>query len=170
MTFNEYIVKRKKTSGRIVVTILLYLVATVLAFFCIALLFMLPQVAALLGFGCYYLAYKIATGLDKEFEYIFTADTITVDLIMNASRRKRLLSFNVSQLEILAPVKHSSYQRYKDKSYNKITDATSRGDILEVYYAVYNDEDRRYMLLFEPPYSFLEEYYRYAPSKITLDA
>lgn len=131
---------------------------------------MLPQVAALLGFGCYYMAYKISTGLDKEFEYIFTSDTVTIDVIMNASRRKRLLSFNVSQLEILAPVKHSTYQHNKDKSYKKVIDATSRGDILEVYYAVYSDEDRRYMVLFEPPYSFLEEYYRYAPSKIILDA
>lgn len=170
MNFNEYIVKRKKTSGRIVITILLYLAATVLAFLCIAFLFMLPQVAALLGFGCYYLAHKISSGLNKEFEYIFTADTVTVDLIMNASRRKRLLSFNVSQLEILAPVKHSSYQHNKDKSYNKVIDATSRSDILEVYYAVYAKEDHRYMLLFEPPYSFLEEYYRYAPSKIILNA
>ncbi len=167
MTFNEHIIQRKRDSKEIVISVILYLAATVLAALSIMFLIMLPQIAVLIAALFYYLAYRISSNMKKEFEYIFTQDSVTIDVIMNASRRKRLLTFNAAELEILAPIEGLSTIR--NTNFEKTIDATSKSKIAAVYYAVVSKEDKRILVKFEPPYSFLKEFYKYAPSKITLD-
>ncbi len=172
MTFNEHIVKRKKGKNAILLSLLIYSIATILALtimVALVLIFPLPQIGTLLAAGCYYLAYRISTNMKKEFEYIFTQDSVTIDSIMNTSRRKRIIKFYASQLEILAPIEHSSYKQFENMHFNKTIDATSKSKIAIVYYAVVNDEDARILIKFEPPYSFVKDFYKYAPSKVILD-
>ena len=95
MNFHEYIIKRKKGPKEILLSILTYMGAAVLSV--VPLIILIPMglssIAALLFFGCYYFAYKISGSMKKEYEYIFTQDTICIDVIMNSSRRKRILKF-----------------------------------------------------------------------------
>ena len=170
MNFKEYTVKKKRGAKEIIISVLLYLVATVLGI--TAMLFMLAiglgQFAALLLFGFYYLAHIFSTNLNKEFEYAFTSDQITVDVIMNRSRRKRMIRFNLDETEIIAPVTDSSYASYSSNHYDKVIDATSRSQYASVYYAVIS-QGKQILLKFEPTYAALNDLYRIAPSKIKIE-
>ncbi len=169
MNFHEYIIKRKKGPKEILLSILIYLGASVLAV--VPLILLLPtglaSVAALLSFGCFFIAHKISSGMNKEYEYIFTQDNICVDVIMNASRRKRLISFSLAETDIIAPVEDDNYKAELNAKYDKVIDATSRSEHVTVYFAVISAE-RRTLVKFEPPHAVLEELFKYAPSKIKI--
>lgn len=167
MNFYEYIIKRKKSTGEKLISVLIYFVAAILAALVLMLLIKLSSIAALLAFGFFYFAYKISTGMNKEFEYILTQDNIAIDAIMNSARRKRLISFSVPDVEIIAPVENKDFASYLNKKYDKIIDATSRSKNTTVYFAVVNLE-KRTLVKFEPPYTMLSELFKYAPSKIKI--
>lgn len=167
MNFYEYIIKRKKSTGEKLISVLIYFVAAILAALVLMLLIKLSSIAALLAFGFFYFAYKISTGMNKEFEYILTQDNIAIDVIMNSARRKRLISFSVPDVEIIAPVENKDFASYLNKKYDKIIDATSRSKNTTVYFAVVNLE-KRTLVKFEPPYTMLSELFKYAPSKIKI--
>ena len=168
MNFKEYSVTRKKTAKEIVLSVLLYILATVLGLF--SMLFLLSikigQLAALALFGFYYLAYRLSTGMNKEFEYAFVDDQITVDIIKNRKHRKRLLRFSLSETEIIASVEDSENNFLLNKKYDKTIDATSRSKFATVYFAVI--KEKNILLKFEPTRSALLDLYKYAPSKIKI--
>ena len=168
MNFKEYSVTRKKTAKEIVLSVLLYILATVLGLF--AMLFLLSikigQLAALALFGFYYLAYRLSTGMNKEFEYAFVDDQITVDIIKNRKHRKRLLRFSLSETEIIASVEDSENNFLLNKKYDKTIDETSRIKFATVYFAVI--KEKNILLKFEPTRSALLDLYKYAPSKIKI--
>lgn len=169
MEFFEYIIKRKKGPKEILISILIYLIAAVLSV--IPLILLLPMglssIAVLLSFGCFYFAYKISTGMNKEFEYIFTQDNICIDVIMNKARRKRLISFSIPETDIIASVDDDNHKAELNIKYDKVIDATSRSNHASVYFAVVSAE-KRTLVKFEPPYSALKELFKYAPSKIKI--
>ncbi len=167
MKFNEYIIKRKKGLREILISILLYIAATFLSIF-LALTLLpigLSQIAALLFVGCYYFAYKISSGMNKEFEYIFTGDNLHIDVIMNANRRKRLISCKISEIEIVAPEGHEKLKAHLDDSFDKKITAISKSKFATVYNAVIVGE-KRTLIKFEPPHAMIKEMYSHIPSKI----
>ena len=170
MNFKEYSVKKKRGPREIIISVLLYTLATVLGV--VAMLFMLAiglgQFAALLLFGFYYLAHIFSTNMNKEFEYAFTSDQITVDVIMNRSRRKRLIRFDLGDVEIIAPITDSSYASYSSNHFDKVIDATSRSEYASVYFAVISKE-KQILLKFEPTHAALNDLYKIAPSKIKIE-
>ena len=169
MNFKEYSIIRKKGPKEIIISILLYIAATIFALFSMFLLLSvkLGQFAALALFGFYYLAYRLSTGMNKEFEYAFVDDQITVDVIKNRKHRKRLLRFSMPDVEIIAPVDEPDTKSYLDKKYDKVVDATSRSKLSTVYFAVVNKE-KRTLLKFEPVHSSVLDLYKYAPSKVKI--
>ena len=169
MDFHEYIIKRKTGPKEILLSLLIYLGATVLSVVPLILLlpFGLSSIAVLLFFGCFYLAYRISTGMKKEFEYIFTQDSIRIDTILNSSRRKKIISFNLEEVEIIAAVEDNANNSLLKADYDKIIDATSHSSHATVYFATINAE-RRTLVKFEPPHNALKELFIYAPSKIKI--
>lgn len=170
MDFKEYSVIRKKGTKEIILSILLYIFATVPAL--LSTLFFLniglAQFAALGLFGFYYLAYRLSTGMNKEFEYAFVDDQITVDVIKNRRHRKRVLKFTMSETEIIAAVEDPENAHYLKKKYDKVIDVTSRSKLATVYFAVINKEEKYTLLKFEPVRSALVDLYKHAPSKIKI--
>lgn len=169
MNFKEYSVTRKKSSQEIIFSVFLYIAATVVGFISMLLLLSIgiSQLAALSLFGFYYLAYRLSTGMNKEFEYAFVDDQITVDVIKNRKHRKRLIRFSLKEAEIIAPVEDAENARFLNKKYDKVIDATSRSKHTTVYFAVINKE-KSILLKFEPVRSALLDLYKYAPSKIKI--
>lgn len=170
MNFKEYSVVRKKGTKEIIISVLLYVAATVLGSFSMLLLLglKLSQFAALALFGFYYLAYRLSSGMNKEFEYAFTGDQITVDVIKNRRHRKRMLRFSLPETDIIAPLDDKENAYYLKKNYDKVIDATSRSNHATVYFAAINQE-KNYLLKFEPTRAALLDLYKLAPSKIKIN-
>ena len=98
-TFFEQIVKVRRTGGQIggVVAILLLLVVLLVVF---GFLFMMGfTLAALLGFGACWGAFKLIQRSSIEYEYIFTNGDLDVDKIIARSSRKRVASIKCATVE-----------------------------------------------------------------------
>ncbi len=100
-TFFEQIVRIKKT-GKAVAAIL---GIWILALFLCAALILFPVLRALtliIICGIFFGAYKLSSLFNIEYEYIITNGTLDIDKIINKSSRKRILSFeltNVSRID-----------------------------------------------------------------------
>lgn len=167
MEFKEYLVKRKKGAKEICCTVLLYIAALVLAFLCMNFIPSIGGLEALLAVGCLYGAYWISSKFNREFEYVITDDCVDIDVIYNASNRKKLISFSIKDVEILASVKDANYNSKLKGEYKRIVDATTARADADVYFAVL-ENDGRTLIKFEPPYAALEALKKIAPSKVVI--
>lgn len=167
MDFKEYMVRRNLDIKNVLITLAAYIAAVVIGLIVFPYLAPLGGIALLVAVGLVYLAYHFTSRLKKEFEYILTDDNLDVDVIMNKSRRKRLLSFTVAQLEMIASVNDAQYNNVLSGNFDKKIDATSRRKDADVYFAVV-EKGGRTLLTFEPPKEMLEMMQKYARSKIHL--
>lgn len=169
MEFNEYMIKRNKGAKEILLSVLLYFAATVVALF--LLIMFLGKAGSFGGIlmlavvGVYFGAFKLSSRMNKEFEYIITGDSLDIDVIMNATARKRLVTFSVEELEVLASVKDTAYNARLNEQFDKTLDATSGRRDANVYFAVI-DKNSKILLKFEPTYTMLTNLRKYSPSKI----
>lgn len=171
MEFNEYMIKRNKGVKGILLSVLLYFAATA-----VALLLLVIFLSKARGFGgvmmfaiiiVYFAAYKFSSKMNKEFEYILTGDSLDIDVIMNATSRKRLITVGVEDIEVLASVKDIAHNARLNEKFDKVIDATSRRKDANVYFAVVN-KNCKILIKFEPPYTMLTNLRKYSPSKICI--
>lgn len=167
MEFKEYLVKRQKGAKEIALTVLLYAAALVIAFICITVLPSLAGLETLLAVACLYGAYYLSGKFNKEFEYVITEDTVDIDIIYNASSRKRLISFSVKDVEILASVKDVNNNSRLKEQFNRVIDATTASAGANVYFAVL-ERDGKTLVKFEPPAEALAVLKKFAPMKVVI--
>ncbi len=166
MDFKEYLIKRKKSKMEMFYTVLLYLAALVLAFLCLMFIPPIGGVWLLIIVGIFYFAYKLSKKFNREYEYIITKDIVDIDVIYNASARKRLISFSVHEAEEIAPVKDG---KTPDKrNYTKVINATTNRKDAEVY-SVIVEKEGKVLVYFEPPYSMLEIMKKLEPRKVIIN-
>lgn len=123
--------------------------------------FLILAVAAGIG------AYFAGQYANMEFEYLYVDREITVDKVLNKSRRKKGEKFEVDRIEIFAPINSWHMDNFKNREY-KVTDY-SRG--------IEDKPDRRYVMiydggrkiLFEPSEAFVKAVQSVAPRKVFLD-
>lgn len=165
MEYKEYLVKRNKNGKEKVLTLLIYLAATVLAFMCFVLLMNFGGIGLLLAVGMYFGAHKISARFDREYEYTITGDGVDIDVIYSKTSRKRLISFSVREAAVLASVKDENYKHYLNGTFDKEISATTNSKDANVYFAVV-EADGRTLVKFEPPHAALEILKKHAPSKV----
>ncbi len=165
MAFKEYMIRRNAELKNVLITLVAYIAAAFIGIIVYPYLAPFGGIALLVAVGLIYLAYHFTSRLKKEFEYILTDDNMDIDVIMNKSRRKRLLSFSTAQLEIIANVNDSQYSNMLGGNFDKKIDATSMRKDADVYFAIV-EKGGRTLLKFEPPKEMLEMMQKYARSKI----
>ena len=92
-------------------------------------------VAILSGVGAYF----AHLNAEVEYEYLYLDREISVDKIMAQTRRKKVATFEVERMEILAPYKSYRLDNYKNRT-------CKEGD-----YSIRKEEqpDRRYVMYYE---------------------
>ena len=133
-TYVECLVKAKTSLwGKFLKGLLIMLtVLLVLVAFIIPLAFIIAIVA---GVGAYFV--NLFTEL--EYEYLYLDKELVVDKVMAKSRRKRVATYTLERMEILAPVKSYRLDNYKNRNV-KVKDY-SIGEELQ--------PDRRYAMYYE---------------------
>ena len=165
MAFKEHMVKREIGIKDIFIILIVNIVAVVLGVIAFSYVAKFGGIALLVAVGVVYFSYLFASRRKKEFEYICTDDNMDIDVIMNKSKRKRLLSFDISHTEIIAPVKDEQYKHMLEKNFDRKIDATSKRKGAIVYFAII-EKDEKTLLKFEPTREILEILQRYARSKV----
>ena len=161
-TFNEQIVKKKKTAGEyaiIVATVLGLLVLVVLMLF-IPLLMILVAAA---GFGAYYLI----TAQSKEFEYSVTNGDIDIDTIIGRRKRKRIVSVTGKKVERLLPFEGG---RFREADYQRVVMAAPSMNEPELWYFTYHSKKNGHTLvIFQPDERVLAAFRDSLPKLLQLE-
>lgn len=154
--FLEQIVKKKDTMKDMIIKALI-LLGGILIFLC-AFLFVTSTIFGpimfLIAVGGLYGAWYFISGLNLEFEYIFTNGEIDIDKISAKRKRKRVTTIKVASLESFEPYNHEKYIQQKFEV--KIHACSSLLDE-GTYCAVYrNSQGQKCLLTFNPNERLLE--------------
>ena len=163
--YTELLVKKKKTPkdslikyGLIVLTVL----------FALAGLLIHPYLwAGLIVFAI--LDYFIIPKTNLEYEYLFVNGEMDIDVIMSQSKRKRVFSFQVSDIDLMAPVNSHRMDYYNNNQKMKVYDFSSGYEDHKCFAAIMRHDNDTCRVLLEPDDTLAQGMRNYAPSKIYLD-
>jgi len=123
-----------------------------------------PIIAA----GIIYLAYRLITTRNIEYEYIVTNGDLDIDKIISKRKRKRVLSASCKDFEILARVQSQHFNQDVQSIQKKI-DASSHIKSPNAFFAVLNYKGERTVVIFEPDSKMIDNFKLFIPRKIFTD-
>ena len=143
---------------------LLYVLTALIGLFSLLASFLLGFIVAI-GVGV--AAYFVNLYTDIEYEYLYVDKEISIDRIMAKSKRKKVATFDVEKMEIMAPINSYHLDDYKNRQI-KADDYSSK---------VISQPDKRYVFFYEgqkkviiePSNEFVKAVYNVAPRKVFTD-
>ena len=125
---------------------------------------LLAPVFMLIAAGGIYFAWYFATGLNLEFEYIYTNGEIDFDKISAKRKRKRMITLRISSFEDFGEF-HLDW--FQNQRFDRVLDASACRLLEGNYYATFHDkEGKSSIIIFTPGGRLLKEinphYRRYA--------
>ena len=108
----ECLVKAKTSMAAKLLKWLLILAAV----FCFLLMFYLRIIGLILMLAAGAGAYVVNLFTDLEYEYLYLDKELVVDKVMAKSRRKRIASYSLDKVEILAPIRSYHLDNYKNRT------------------------------------------------------
>ena len=160
----ELLVKKKKTSTD---TLLKALMIGVTVIFVLGGILFNPIIlipAIVMGVVDYF---KLPA-LDLEYEYLYVNGELDIDKIMSKQKRKRVGSYDMKKVEIVAPKNSHELDSFKNKKDLKLKDYTSLDPHAKCYILVFNKEKGQEMIKVELDESILNDLRRIAPRKVNL--
>lgn len=120
-------------------------------------------IAIVLGIGAYF-AYMNA---DIEYEYLYLDKEISIDKVMAKSKRKRIATYDINRMEILAPVKSYHLDSYKNRTMKTVDYSSGVEEEQNKKYAMVYEGNTK--LLLEPSAEMLKAIQMVAPRKVFTD-
>lgn len=101
--------------------------------------------------------------LNVEYEYLYVNGDLDIDKIMNKSKRKRIFSGNIGNMELLAPEGSPELGQYRG---GRTLDFSSGIQEAERYVFVTVDNGQVSRVIFEPNDTIIEGIFLMAPRKV----
>jgi len=118
---------------------------------------------AISGVGAYFL--KLNT--DLEYEYLYLDRELVVDKVMAKSKRKRVATYSLSRMEIMAPIKSYHLDNYKNRQV-KVKDYSVGEELKpDLRYAIYYEGGEK--ILLNPSPEMVKAMKNAAPRKVFSD-
>ena len=164
----EEMVPRKKRASDTVINvgmILLTVIVGIFTIFTANMILVLLFIAACVG--CYF----VMPRAQVEWEYQYVNGEVDIDRILKKSTRKRMISFDVANVEIIAPLTSHRMDYYNNNSKVKIKDFTSGEEEKKknIYAAVVTLDGVLTKILFEPSEKMVKDMRTKAPRKVFFD-
>lgn len=164
--FLEQIVKQQKSFKEILRNVAIIIVGLLLAaglFLLLLTPFRLKEYLGMFVFlilaGVVYYTWYIVSGLNLEFEYIFTNGEIDVDKISNKRKRKRITTVRVSQASSFGEFDYSAFDK---SAYAHVYNASAFLKGQDNYILDYANRDgEKCCLIFTPDEKMLEAIKKY---------
>ncbi|HJD28267.1 MAG TPA: hypothetical protein H9914_04625 [Candidatus Blautia avicola] len=163
--YSELLVKKEQTVKDQAIKILLIFL---LVFTAIAGLILTP-LAWVLTIGLGIAAYFVLPLLDLEYEYVFVNGELDIDRIASKSKRKRMKSFDLAKMEIMAPVNSHRMDYQNHNTSMKVLDYSSGNPQHKIFAMIIPDDTSVYRVLLEPDKELLDNIARSCPRKVFLD-
>lgn len=159
-TYVECLVKQKKAgaAGFFKVVLIVLTVIFGLAMFVFGL------IPCLLAIACGVGAYFLNLMSDLEYEYLYLDKELVVDKVMAKTKRKRVATYSVDRMEILAPIKSYHLDGYKNRD-AKVKDYSVGVELQpDLRYAMYYEGGIK--LLLNPSEELVKAIKSVAPRKV----
>lgn len=158
-TYVEWMVKRKPNLIMKFLKILTMLITVFLVVLGMMNIYFLIAGALFAG-----LTYFIGLNTDIEYEYLYVDRQLSIDKVLNRSRRKKIVSYELERMEILAPIYSYHLDSYKNRT----------AEVKDYSSGVINQPDSRYImfydgtkkLIFEPNSDMVKAIKTVAPRKV----
>ncbi len=162
--YEEILIRKEKTGADTAKKIGLIAAVALIAVVGVMYMPLLIVVAIAAGAGAYYLI----QGLNVEYEYQYVNGDFDVDKIMNMSRRKKAGSFELANLEYIAPSASHELDSYMQRKALKVIDYSSGKENAKTFTAVYNGEGGAQAVIFEDlTEEIFKDLRRQAPRKVS---
>lgn len=154
----EQLVKQKTPFSTIIKKVGLIIATMLVAFIVLLYPILLPLIVVMIS-----LDFFLFKRMDLEYEYIFFNGDLDIDKIMSKESRKKLMVFNIKDMEVLAPSGSVELQQYRNlKTYNYSTRTPGN----KTYEMVTVQKGRKIKVIFEPNEDILNGMKMYAPRKV----
>lgn len=119
--------------------------------------------ALVTGFGAYFL--NMMT--DLEFEYLYLDKELVIDKVMAKSRRKRVGSFSLDRMEILAPINSYHLDAYKNREVKKLDYSIREVKQPDLRYALFYEGGQK--IIISPSEEMIKVMRNVSPRKVFND-
>ncbi len=163
-TYVEWMIQKKSSAAMKFLKMLLIVLAVMIGLLAmVAFNLVLFIVAVVFGVGAYF----VSMNSEVEYEYLYVDKELTVDKVLAKSRRKRVATFDMGKMEIMAPIKSYHLDNYKNRQ-DKTSDYSSgeekQPDPRYVFF--YNGQQK---IIFEPNAEMVKAIQFIAPRKVFMD-
>jgi len=158
--FYEQLVTTYKTGFYKMVNVATYIFAFI-GFAAFSINFILAIILFCLAVACFF--YK--QNLFVEYEYQFTNGEIDVEKIVEMKKRKKVVTFNIKELELLAPEGSAAVKDFYNKP-NEILKCYPTTSKARVYIAMVTEGSNKMQLMFVPDEKFLDHCYKSNPKAV----
>ena len=157
--YYEILVARKKDAklqmGQIVTALLAGVCAVSVLFGFIYGIILAP----IFGLMCYFLTLRNKV----EYEYLYVDKELQIDRITNQSKRKKMETLDLNQLEILAPIRSHELDSYRKRGGSTLDYSSGEEDRdAQKYMLVIGDKK----VIFEPTPELVQTIRMFAPRKV----
>ena len=111
--------------------------------------------------------YFFIPGFNLEYEYLYVNGELDIDKIMAKSKRKKICSLDIKNMECMAPFQSHTLDAYKNNKNIKISDYSSGVKNDRQYGIVMKNDSGLFMVIIEPNHIILEDMKRIAPRKVS---
>lgn len=119
--------------------------------------------AVVIGIG----AYIVGLQCDIEYEYLYLDKEIVVDKVLHKQKRKRVATYEVEKIEIMAPLKSYHLDSYKNRQAKEVDISSGVEGMPEVRYVFYYNGEQK--VIFEPNEALVKCVKNVAPRKVFMD-
>ena len=170
--FTEYIIKQKKSPKVILAALGMVLLTLIVWYFSLYFLAnpMFSGIIGLIDAGMVYISYIVITNFNIEYEYIATNTELDVDKIINRRKRKRVASFRLSEIELMAPVGYAEFKHEENGNFKNVYMAAISENHPDAYYVIYEKNGERNKLIFNPTEKIIDYAKKIAPRKVYVKA
>lgn len=171
--FVECLVKRKnslKVNALRFLVIFATIIVSILLFYCSLLISQLSFIFLCLVVGVIYGAWYLMGTFKVEYEYIVTNGEMDIDKIMAQRKRKRLVTINLREIEIMAPIDGEHKREFENQSIQTTIDASISPDSEGAYFIVTNHSKKGMMkLIFNPDERIIRNAKTLSPRRVFTD-
>lgn len=156
----EQLVKKRQTAKDMLIKVLLIVVTIIVALFTLGYWFGPILLVAIIALDVF-----VFNRLKVEYEYTYFTGDLDIDKIFNMQSRKRMLSTNVKDIEILAPTNSPELRPYQEL---KCLDYSTCNPENRTYEMVVTHKEQKVRVKFEPNEKILNGMKLMEPRKVIL--
>lgn len=163
--YSELLVKKEQTAKDVAVRYGLIAVTAlfVAAGLFVSVLLLIPAIA--LGIVSYFIIPKT----DLEYEYLFVNGDMDIDMVMAKSKRKKAISFKITEADLVAPLSSHRMDYYNGNQKMKVMDYSSGNPEHKRFAVITRHGNESCKIIIEPDDQMALAIKNSAPSKVFLD-